>query len=40
MQEEWSPVVGYEEIYEVSNMGRVGRIEATKRAKMVLRRPY
>lgn len=26
MQEEWRPVVGYEGIYEVSNLGRVKRI--------------
>lgn len=30
-EEEWKPVVGYEGVYEVSNMGRVKRLAGTNR---------
>ena len=29
MREEWRPLVGYEGLYEVSNMGRVKSLERT-----------
>lgn len=31
--EEWRPVVGYESLYAVSNLGRVRRVTATNRGK-------
>lgn len=33
MQEEWRPVVGYEGLYEVSNLGRVRRIKIIEPTK-------
>ena len=34
MSEEWKPVVGYEGLYEVSNMGRVKKLRSGKIAKL------
>ena len=36
-QEEWRPVVGYEGLYEVSNMGRVKSLNYKKSGKNVIR---
>ena len=33
MQEKWRPVVGYEGLYEVSNLGRVRRIRIVEPTK-------
>jgi hypothetical protein len=40
IQEEWKPINGYEGIYEVSNAGRVKRIQATPHTKPGLRSPF
>ena len=36
MQEEWKPVVGYEGLYEVSNLGRIKSVKS----KHIILKPY
>lgn len=37
MREEWKPIVGYEGLYEVSNMGRVRSLDHVDRLGRVIK---